>query len=74
MSRENVEAMRRAIDAFNRRDIDALLEDVDPEIEWHPLLQVLLGGEATDRGHEGARQLYRDIDEAFTELHSEQLE
>jgi ketosteroid isomerase-like protein len=39
------------------------------------LLQVLLGGEATVyRGHEGVRELYRDFDEAFTELQAEQSE
>jgi ketosteroid isomerase-like protein len=75
MSRENVEAVRRAAAAFNRSDVDALLEEADPEIEWHPLLQVLLGGEATVyRGHQGARDLYRDIDEAFTETQVEVLE
>ena len=73
MSQENVEAIRRATDAYNRGDIDAVLEELDPEVEWHPLLQVLLGGEATVyRGHEGVRELYRDLDEAFTELQAEQ--
>jgi ketosteroid isomerase-like protein len=68
MSQENVEAMRRAADAFNRKNVDAVLEEADPEIEWRPLLQVLLGGKATVyRGHAGARDLYRDLDEAFTE-------
>jgi uncharacterized protein len=75
MSQENVEAIRRATDAYNRGDIDAVLAELDPEIEWHPLLQVLLGGEATVyRGHEGVRELYRDLDDAFTELEAEQSE
>jgi ketosteroid isomerase-like protein len=75
MSQENVEAMTRAADAFNRGDIDALLKEIDPEVEWHPLLQVLVGGEATAyRGHEGARELWRDLDEAFTESQAELLE
>jgi ketosteroid isomerase-like protein len=72
MSQENVEAIRRAAEAFNRGDIDALLREVDPEVEWHPLLQVLLGGETTVYlGHERARELYRDIDEAFTDTQVE---
>jgi ketosteroid isomerase-like protein len=75
MSHENVEAVRRATDAFNRRDIDAVLEELDPEIEWHPLLQVLLGGEATVyRGHEGALALLGDIEESFTDLQADQSE
>jgi ketosteroid isomerase-like protein len=72
MSEENVEAIRRAADAYNRGDVDAVLREIDPKVEWHPLLQVLLGGETTVyRGHERVRELYRDIDEAFTEAQAE---
>jgi hypothetical protein len=38
VSRENVEVVRRAIDAFNRGELEALAEVVDfydPEIEYH---------------------------------------
>lgn len=72
MSEENVEAIRRAADAYNRGDVDAVVQELDPEVEWHPLLQVLLGGEATVyRGHEAVPEIYRDIDEAFTEARVE---
>ena len=75
MSQENVEAIRRATAAYNRGDIDAMLEELDPEIEWHPALQGLLGGEATVyRGHEGVRNLVRDTGESFTELQASQSE
>ena len=75
MSQENVEAIRRATDAYNRGDIDGVLEECDPEIEWHPSFQMLLGGEATVyRGHEGVREVLRDTAEAFTELQAEQSE
>ncbi len=33
MSEENVEIVRRGLDAWNRRDIDDLLADTDPGIE-----------------------------------------
>lgn len=33
MSEENVEIIRRVIDAWNRRDVDELLNSTDPEIE-----------------------------------------
>ena len=36
MSQEEVEIVRAAIDAFNRRDLAALIERFDPEIEWAP--------------------------------------
>ena len=34
MSRENVEIVRAAIDAFNRGDVDAAFKDVIPEFEY----------------------------------------
>ena|SRR5215208_1293556 len=75
MSEENLEAIRRATEAFNRRDIDAMLEEVHPEIEWQPAFQMLLGGEATVyRGHEGVRDFVRDTAEAFTDRQAEQSE
>jgi ketosteroid isomerase-like protein len=75
MSQENVEAFKRGAAAYNRGDIDTMLEELDPEIEWHPALQVLLGGEATVyRGHQGVRDFIRDTGEAFTELQAEQSE
>ena len=56
MSQQNVEAFKRAIQAYNRRDIDAFLKQIDPEVEWHGALQTLLESEATMyRGHEGVR-------------------
>jgi uncharacterized protein len=75
MSQENVEAFKRGVEAGNRRDVDALLEELDPAVEWHPVIPTMLGGEATVyRGHEGVRQLFRDMDEALTEFQAEVLE
>jgi hypothetical protein len=37
MSAENAAAARRIVDAFNRRDLDSVLDDLDPEVqldEW----------------------------------------
>ena len=36
MSEENVEAARQLIQAFNRRDLAAMTESFDLEIEWTP--------------------------------------
>ena len=33
MSQENVETFKRGLDAYNRRDIEALLEELDPDVE-----------------------------------------
>jgi ketosteroid isomerase-like protein len=72
MSRENVEAFKRTVAAYNRRDIDAFLEEVDPDAEWHSLTQVMFGGEhAVYRGHQGIREGVQDIDEALAEMQVE---
>ena len=72
MSEENLEAFKRGVEAYNRRDIEALLEELDTEVEWYPALEVLLGGAATVyRGHEGVRELIRGTDEALGEIHVE---
>jgi ketosteroid isomerase-like protein len=72
MSQENLDAFMRGFDAYNRHDLDALLEELDPDVEWHPALTVLLGGERTVfRGHQGVREAIQEEDEALAELHVE---
>jgi uncharacterized protein len=34
MSQQNIDVVRRGIDAFNRRDLPALLSDFDKDVEW----------------------------------------
>jgi ketosteroid isomerase-like protein len=72
MSEENVAAFKRVVDAANHREVEAALEELDPEVEWHPVIQMLLGGEATMyRGREGVRDVLREADEAWAETHYE---
>src|SRR3954454_5902128 len=72
MSQENVEAFKRGLEAGNRGDVEALLEELDPEVEWHSALHALMGGEQTVfRGHDGVREMLRDLNEAFGEIHIE---
>ena len=72
MSQENVEAFKRALDASNRGDIEAALKDLDPEVEWHPALLASLEAEATVyRGHDGVREWFGKLFEAFSERHIE---
>ncbi len=70
MSAENVDAFNRGIDAFNRGDIDAFVEGLDAEVEWHPVFQVvMLGGVAeVYRGHEGVREELREWYETLGEV------
>jgi ketosteroid isomerase-like protein len=52
MSRANVELTRDLVEAFNRRDLEAMTESFDPKIEWTP------GGPAAVE-----RAVYRGRDE-----------
>jgi ketosteroid isomerase-like protein len=75
MSEENVEAFKRGIAAWNRGDIDATLEVFDPEVEWRPTFQRLLGGDtAVYRGRHGVREFLQDLDETWAELPIEIME
>jgi ketosteroid isomerase-like protein len=72
MSQENVEAFERGLEAGNRGDVDTLLEVLDPDVAWHNALLALMGGEATVyRGHDGVREMIRDLYEAFDEFRIE---
>jgi hypothetical protein len=56
----DVEQVERVTQAVKRGDIEAVLEDLDPEVEWSPAFPVLLGGEKPAyRGHEGVREMFR---------------
>jgi ketosteroid isomerase-like protein len=72
MSQKNVEAFKRFADANNRRDVEALLEELDADVEWQSAVLGSLGGEATvHRGHDGVREMLRDLYEAFSEFRVE---
>jgi ketosteroid isomerase-like protein len=69
MSEENVEAFKRGTAAMNRGDIEGMLEVVDPGVVWRDVINAMLGGEATlYRGHDGVRDLFRDLYESFGEI------
>jgi len=72
MSQDNVESFKRSIEANNRRDIDALVAEMHPEVEWHPAMAAFLGGQATlYRGRDGVREALQDLYGSFAELHLE---
>ena len=75
MSQENVDAFTRGVDAINRGDVEALLDVLDPEIEWHSAILIGLGGdEAVYRGHEGIRQFVGDLYETLAGVPAEYSE
>jgi ketosteroid isomerase-like protein len=70
MSQENVETVKRAIEAWNADDLDAFLAELAADVEWHPAIQPGLEGTATSYlGHAGARKIWRqDRGEAWERL------
>jgi ketosteroid isomerase-like protein len=61
MSRENVEAVRAANDAFLAGDIEAALDALDPEIEWH----ATVGGIDEGRVYHGRDQVVQAFADYF---------
>ena len=55
MSRENLALAHRVIDAVEDRDLAALVELTDPEVEWQSAF-VVSGTGGVYRGHEGLRE------------------
>src|SRR4051794_16034985 len=69
MSEENVEVIRRAIDAWNRGDLDGFLAGAHPDFEWHPVLAAgVEGSGGAYRGHDGARQFWAEFWDMFDEF------
>lgn len=66
MSRENAETIRSVFEAFNRGDMAALLECLDPQIEWH--VPPMLPEQTVYRGHEGVRDLWRSMQGSFEDF------
>ena len=58
MSQENVELTHRSIDAFNRRDLDALLEMLDDDAEVAPGAALI---EGNYHGHAGFRRWWESL-------------
>jgi ketosteroid isomerase-like protein len=65
MSQANVDALQVWIDAFNRRDIDGLLELSDRDIEFRSILAPMMQGESVFRGPEGIHAYFESLDEAY---------
>jgi ketosteroid isomerase-like protein len=69
---ENVELLKRGYEAFNRRDLHAVFDLLDPDIEFVTDERVPFAG--TYRGHEEMRRLLRDQEEVFGQLTMEPYE
>src|SRR5919197_3675317 len=72
MSQANVEIVRGVHEAFNRRDVDAILAVWDQDAEFRPVMSALEG--AVYHGHEGLRRWMREVDQDWDvfEAHGEE--
>jgi ketosteroid isomerase-like protein len=69
MSNENVELVRRGLEAFNLGDFDAALEFADPEVEWHDAPDMPDTG--TYLGHDAVRKRWEAMHEALDGFYAE---
>jgi ketosteroid isomerase-like protein len=67
MSHENVELVRRAIEAFNRRDLAALAEVAHDDFEFVSVLTAVDAEGGTYRGSVAWTTYFKDMDEAWKE-------
>jgi ketosteroid isomerase-like protein len=58
MSQENVEIVRRTIDAWNRCDVDAWMRGYHPQIEYMSAVLWRVEGPQTFRGHTEMRRFW----------------
>jgi steroid delta-isomerase-like uncharacterized protein len=72
MSQENVELVRRFLDAFNARDVDMLIRLSAEDCEWRPFRAQLEG--IVYRGHAGIRQFLSDMDEDWETFRIDPIE
>lgn len=69
MSEQNIDLVRRAFDAFTQRDLEAVLELVDPTIEFlAPPTAELAGQKTPYRGPDGIRKYFEDVARVWDEL------
>jgi len=65
MSQENVETIRSAIDAFNRRDLGALSDFCDEDFEFVSVLTAIDAEDATYRGANAWVDYFAAIDKMW---------
>src|SRR5437660_1469446 len=67
MSQENVEIVRRSFEAFNRGDLEAVLDDLAPEFEFQPSGR-FMDTQRTYRGRAGMVEFWGEFRAAWEEI------
>ncbi len=66
MSAENLEVGQRIVPAFNDGDVEAVLAEMHPDVEFIPRRAPVQGA---FHGHEGIREFFADNAESFDVFH-----
>ena len=66
MSGQDVERIRSGVEAFNRGDIEAVLEGLDQQVEWH--VPPMLPEQTVYHGHDGVRELWQSMRDSFDDF------
>jgi ketosteroid isomerase-like protein len=67
MAIDNVEIVRRGYRAFRRGGVEAILQFLDPAIEWH-MSAAFTSTPHVYYGHDGVREVFRFFNERIDEL------
>src|ERR1700730_12719112 len=67
MSQTNVEIAKRFVDAFNRRDLDALMDTATPDIAFFPALAGTIDDNSF-QGRAGMKAYFLDVESAWEEF------
>jgi ketosteroid isomerase-like protein len=70
MSQENVEIARESFEAVSRRDVDAFLSSLHPDVEWDDS-EGFPGLQGVYRGRAGVRSWLEAFSEAWESFHGE---
>jgi ketosteroid isomerase-like protein len=69
MAEPNVELHRRFIEAYNARDLEALIASADPSVEFHSAFANVAG--TVYHGHDGIREFFVGLESAWGEIRLE---
>jgi len=67
MSQENLEIVKRALDAFSSGDADAFADLTTPDVEWKTGLGAIEGGEIF-HGRSGVEKYFKRLSSAWDEF------
>jgi ketosteroid isomerase-like protein len=67
MAIDNAEIVRRGYRAFQEGGVEAILQFIDPEIEWH-MSAAFTHEPRVFQGHDGVREVFRFFNERIEDL------